>query len=412
MPRVELAFDDDTVFLEIEESRLLGVWEDPQGFRAPRFRELMRSALESPRDYPPLRQAMVPGDRVIIAFDVETPEAAIVLQEVATVLDASGVEEDDVKVLTAAPVSSAISDAAPAEWRWVRHDPSDRASLAYLASTANGRRVYLNRDLVDADFVLPIGRIGHDSIVGRRGPWSMLFPFLSDEESLRSIKPAANSSPLSSADGLNHLSREAAEVGWLLGSQFQIGVIPGRGGPSGILAGLAESVLNETDRVLNDVWTYRSTQRASLVIAGIQRPDGPTRIADIADGLTAAANLVQRGGRIALLSLANDQIGPALQRLLDREGSGESVARKLKGFEGESDYWAARRIAAAADWADVYLLSDFEPDVFEELAIISLSNSSQVRRLIESSESCVVLNYANGVRVTIAESDPDIVRLG
>ncbi len=68
------------------------------------------------------------------------------------------------------------------------HDPDDRAQIAYLASTKEGRRVYLNRLLTDADVVVPVGRLGYDPILGFRGPWSLLFPGLSDRETLRGLR--------------------------------------------------------------------------------------------------------------------------------------------------------------------------------------------------------------------------------
>ena len=56
--------------------------------------------------------------------------------------------------------------AGPAGVTFRTHDPDDRANLAYLATTAGGRRVYLDRDLTDADFVLPVGRLAYDPLLG------------------------------------------------------------------------------------------------------------------------------------------------------------------------------------------------------------------------------------------------------
>ena len=46
----------------------------------------------------------------------------------------------------------------------------------YLAATKEGRRIYLNRSVIDADVVIPVGRIGFHPIMGYRGPWSVIFP--------------------------------------------------------------------------------------------------------------------------------------------------------------------------------------------------------------------------------------------
>ena len=62
------------------------------------------------------------------------------------------------------------------------HDPADRRKLAYLATTGAGRRVYLNRTLVDADFVIVLSGRDYDPLTGYAGAEVAVFPALSDEE--------------------------------------------------------------------------------------------------------------------------------------------------------------------------------------------------------------------------------------
>ena len=54
-------------------------------------------------------------------------------------------------------------------------------NLANLASTKAGRRVYLNRSLVDADQLIVVGRFHYDPMLGYAGGLSDLFPALSDD---------------------------------------------------------------------------------------------------------------------------------------------------------------------------------------------------------------------------------------
>ena len=64
------------------------------------------------------------------------------------------------------------------------HDPTDRKKLAYLATTKAGRRVYLNRTLVEADFVVVLTGRGYDPLTGYAGAEAAIFPALADEETL------------------------------------------------------------------------------------------------------------------------------------------------------------------------------------------------------------------------------------
>ena len=53
---------------------------------------------------------------------------------------------------------------------WLVHDPDDKPQIAYLASTSEGQRIYLNRQLTDADIVIPVGTLAYDAHPGLSRP--------------------------------------------------------------------------------------------------------------------------------------------------------------------------------------------------------------------------------------------------
>ena len=59
--------------------------------------------LEVSRDYPPLRQSVVPGDRVTVAIDPEIPDVGIVFAAIAETLREAGVEGENLTVLLPSP---------------------------------------------------------------------------------------------------------------------------------------------------------------------------------------------------------------------------------------------------------------------------------------------------------------------
>src|SRR5262249_20354360 len=149
----------------------------------------------------------------------------------------------------------------------VVHDPDDRAQLAYLASTKQGRRVYLNRLLTDADVVVPVGRMGYDPDLGYRGPWSVLFPELSDRDTMRALRDR----PISPAgEDAREPARarldEALEVSWLLGTQFHLGLVPAAAGLLESVAGRDTSVRDQGIAALDQHWTFRAPARAEVVV--------------------------------------------------------------------------------------------------------------------------------------------------
>jgi hypothetical protein len=138
------------------------------------------------------------------------------------------------------------------------------------------------------------------------------------------------------------------------------------------------------------------------VVAGIGRPEQPTAIDDVARALDTARRLVQRGGKIVVLSRAEGEPGPALNRLIaaDDPRVGPNV---LRGHASDPDYPAARAIAKALAWADVYLLSGLAPNTVEDLSMIPLDRAEEARRLAATSRSCLVVSHADLTRGVVAD---------
>ena len=202
----------------------------------------------------------------------------------------------------------------------VEHDPADRSRMAYLSSTKEGRRVYLNRHVTDADVVIPVGRVGYDPVLGYRGPWSVLFPGLSDQDTgafYRHRLPA----DLPGRAAPPHRLDEPLEVTWLLGSQFHVGLFSGNLGMAEALAGLAEPVRDEGIRRLDRLWNFQAPARAECVVAGIGAAGAEAGIGELVEGLATASRLVNHGGKIVAVSRAG---GRSAHR------SSGSTARKMR----------------------------------------------------------------------------------
>src|SRR5271170_1140540 len=170
MMQVSVEYHDEQLDFEVSEPSLVGSWRGPAGLGPREQLSALVDGLENPRDFPALRQAVVPGDRVVVAWDPTIGEAGPVLKALAQLFEAAGVVDGCLTVLTSASGRRILERVLPRGVVLAVHDPNDRTQLAYLATTKQGRRVYLNRLLTDADLVVPVGRLGFDSLMGYRGP--------------------------------------------------------------------------------------------------------------------------------------------------------------------------------------------------------------------------------------------------
>lgn len=397
--RIVVDYQNEQLEFEVADDRVVGSFRGPSGLPEPDRTAAILDALVQPRDFPPVSAMFVPGDSVAIAMDSALPDASRVLAALLPIVREAVGDTGGITIVATPDGGTALSRAAPAGIPLVVHDPSDRNQLAYLATTKAGRRIYLNRHLTDADVVVPVGEIRFDPVFGRRGPWTVLFPDLSDLETRR--EHDAPPPPDSSTDPMARID-ESFEASWLLGSQFSLGFAPGRLGFAEVVAGLSTSVRDRGGAILERDWDFQAETRAELVVAGVGRPGERTGLADIVAGITAAAGLVQQGGKIAVLSRAEGAVGPALRRLIDA-GEPRLGAKALRSHEKDEDYSIAVRLNRALAWADVYLLSALDPQVVEDLSMIPLARAGEAARLAAGSRSCTFLSQAELARVRVAD---------
>jgi hypothetical protein len=374
--RVTVGYSGETADLDVPEGRLAGSWRGPSGVDPRELPRLVREALESPREYPPLRQVVVPGDRVAIPLGPGVPGAEVILAGVIAVLREAGVEPEGITVLAAPGPHAPGALHLPEGVARIDHDPDDRARLAYLASTGAGRRVYLDRLLTDADVVLPIGSLAYDPVLGFSGPWGAIFPGLSDRETVRAAAAGALPTLPGPGDPLPLLD-EAAEVGWLLGSLFHVAVAPGVRGVAAVLAGREDVVRAEGVRAVQAAWNLATDASAELVVAGIGVAGVPGTLEDLSVGLQSALELIRPGGASRIVALSE------IAELPDLAGGSPVAARLDRVLEG----------------AAVYLLSRLDPDAVEELGMVPVERLADVQRLVAASGSCAILSPADRFRV-------------
>ena len=388
--RVEVAFANERLALEVPPGSFFEVWEGPEGRPDVEIGRLVEAALESPSDFPPLRQAVVPGDRVAIVLDSDIPAPLSILTPIIHTLHRAGVESESIHIVVTRELETlSANDVAPCSISV--HDPDARDQIAYLAATPSGRRIYLNRELTDADFVLPIGLLGFAGDAGFRGPWSALFPSMSDAATMRATASGATVD-------------ESEEVSWLLGSQFHIGVLGGLSGVLKIVVGQQDAVRREGIRAVEEAWKFQPSRSSELVVLGVGGPNRPGDLTDIAAALASARRVVRHGGKIVVLSRARGTVGPAMRRLASLDNP-RTALQNLRGLEAEPDDVAAKQVADAVAWADVYLLSDLGEELTEDLAMIALGKPEEARRLVTTAESALFIGAADRARVASPPSN-------
>src|SRR5262249_47753037 len=159
----------------------------------------------------------------------------------------------------------------------------DRKRLSYLATTKDGRRLYLNRAVVDADQVVVLSGRGYDPRLGYSGAEGSLFPALSDEATLEDTNDRLSTAPPGAAPW--PLRQEAEEAAWLLGAPFFVQIIPGAGGTiAHVISGMADTS-REGQRLLDVRWRQVVAGPAGTVVATVSGDPARQGFRDLAAAL-------------------------------------------------------------------------------------------------------------------------------
>jgi nickel-dependent lactate racemase len=380
--------------------------------RAPRplsdAQALIAAALANPLQYPPLDQSVIPDDRIVLVLDRNTPCSEELISEVWAALERRGVPPGHVTILqpgdfrgqSPADPRRLLPEAVRSELRWRVHDPTQASSCTYLASTASGERLYLSRDLLDADVVISIGAVGFDNVLGYRGTSSVFYPGLSDVDAVRKAQGQGHDEL--TPDEPRPLRQIVEEVAWLLGAQFTLQVIPSAGaGIVDVLAGQADAVLQVGRRRVNDVWRIDVAQRPELVIAAIEADAAGHTWMQIAAALDILRRIVARDGRILLLTELAEQPSEGIRLIMDSR-SPRDVLQPLRAAS-PPDLISATQVAQALDWTNVYLLSRLDPQLVEDLFMIPLATEAEARRLISGEEPCAIVAGAQHASVRLLD---------
>lgn len=392
-----LRYGDEQLFsMELEPSRLAYRHEPPAPVAD--FASELKQQLESPLDFPPLEMAMVPDDRVVIVLARHTPGAAEIIAAVWSAIERRSVKPRDVTILQPASWDlgklpdprELLPSAVRKAMHWTIHDATDKKRERFLANSANGERIYLDCDVVDADFVLPIGAVGFDPLLGFRSAGSAIFPGLSNIDSMAKARGQDHAELRPEDD--RPLRQLQDEVAWLLGVQFGIQVLPSLGNlPAGIVCGALEATTSVARNWLSQYWLIAQPQRCEIVVASVTANAAGASWDEIGTALQAARNLVQRGGKIVLLTNLSAEPTDGFRYLQQSESPREAL--KPLRLEAPPDVTPASRLASAADWATVYLVSSLNPATVESLCMTPLV-ATEAARLLERGGSCLLLEAA------------------
>ncbi|MGB7347624.1 MAG: hypothetical protein WBD20_25600 [Pirellulaceae bacterium] len=372
-------------------------------------------ALQSPLEFPSIEAAIVDGDRVALAVDPNVPQVCEVLTGILKTLamtEAGGVDIvlwDEASDATMDAVREIAGNAATVH----RHDSCHRESLRYLAADKEATPIYLNRLLVDADFVLPVvssrtmDALGGHDLTG-------VFPSLADSATRHRHRQRMVNTEMANDDG------DEAQIPWLLGVHMIVAVdVNTNGSVADVVAGTPEAIRHKIkqEKSSSETSTQQDEQNAELVIASLDGDAQQQTWANAARALAAATRYVAVGGTIVLWTAIKQPPHGPLAHLDDiDDASTVLLTEPVEAFalgddnddESELDFprWD-EQLSTASTFARilaehrVVLRSLLSNDAVEPIGVGIVEDETQLVHLSKSFSSCGILRSAQFADSTV-----------
>ena len=396
---ITLSYGIDKAFTcDLPEERVEHVFSGPQPNT--QFREQLKQSLRAPLEYPALHQAILPDDQIVLALDPQTPCAEILIAELWNVLAQVGVSPSRITILESIhPWKSirsgyshdprrALDSSVQQQMQWKVHSDQVTEHCSYLATSSHGERLYLAKELLDADVVITIGTMAFNKLTGYRGTNSVLYPGLSSGESQRKSRGEGHQEL--QPENVRPLRQLMDEVGWLLGTQFTLQVIPdARGGVAYALAGLNEAVFREGCRLLNQSWAIQLSERVETVVLTLKPDPLFDPWEQFGKALATALDVVSHDGRLIILSELNAALSPGLSYLVEVMEPHDVIKWVLE--ERPVDMNVLTTLVQAVNSCHVHFLSHLEDELVEELFMSPLGSEEEVTRLLQFDHQCLFL---------------------
>jgi nickel-dependent lactate racemase len=359
--------------------------------------KVARRALQEPVGFPPLSAAVVPGDRIAIPIDVDVPHVGQIARGVIEAFMEAGIDAASIDIVamnseTIRLCREEIEPHAIALPNFVLHDPDDKENLCMVGLNKKKEPLTVNRTIFDADVVLPISgwRAG-------AGAFSGLYPGFSTTEAIGEFRTPEN---VTAAADVAKNVKAADEAGWLIGALMTLVVIPGHDDSvAAVVAGEPQAVAKRCEALYRSLWSMRSSQQVSLVIATISGGAEAQTWRNVGRALAAVEPLLDEGGAVAICSNLEAKPGESLSRLI-RGDDLEKVERRIL-HDSAADSVPAWHVVRALQRGPIYFLSQLDPETVEELGIAPIESVDDLARLAGRHESCVVIEDSQHAIITL-----------
>lgn len=370
--KIELGFGKGVQAVEIPDKNLRGILtpnDVPHGLMG---EEEVRRALSAPIGTPPLREIVKPGEKIaIITSDITRPMPTYtVMPPLLDELYAAGVKPEDITLVfalgshrkhTEEERRHLAGDRAFQEIHCVDGDVSD---VVHLGTTSRGTPVDIVRVVAEADRRICLGNIEYHYFAGYSGGAKAIMPGVSTRDAIQSNhKRMVQEEACAGRIAGNPVREDIEEAAALCGVDFILNVVLDEHKKIvKAVAGDVTAAHREGCKFLDGLYRKEIPQREDIVIVSQGGAPKDLNLYQTQKALDNAKHAVKKGGVVILVGSCKEGLGERVfEEWMTTSPSPESMIERI-GRDFQLGGHKAAAIAMVLQNADIYLVSDLEPD--------------------------------------------------
>lgn len=370
--KIELGFGKGVQAVEIPDKNLRGILtpnDVPHGLMG---EEEVRRALAAPIGTPLLREIVKPGEKIaIITSDITRPMPTYtVMPPLLDELYAAGVKPEDITLVfalgshrkhTEEERRHLAGDRAFQEIHCVDGDVSD---VVHLGTTSRGTPVDIVRVVAEADRRICLGNIEYHYFAGYSGGAKAIMPGVSTRDAIQSNhKRMVQEEACAGRIAGNPVREDIEEAAALCGVDFILNVVLDEHKKIvKAVAGDVTAAHREGCKFLDSLYRKEIPQREDIVIVSQGGAPKDLNLYQTQKALDNAKHAVKKGGVVILVGSCKEGLGERVfEEWMTTSPSPESMIERI-GRDFQLGGHKAAAIAMVLQNADIYLVSDLEPD--------------------------------------------------
>lgn len=363
--------------VELPEKNLLGVLKANKVELGLTGEAEVLRAMASPIGTPRLRKIVKPGETVaVVSSDITRPmPTALVMPAILDELYAAGARPEDITLVFGLGIHRAHAEserrklAGERAWNEIKAVDSNPDDVVRLGITRRGTPVEIDRRVAMADKRICLGNIEYHYFAGYSGGSKALLPGVSTARAIQ-----ANHRMMVMEDaraGLlegNPIREDIEEGAGIAGIDFILNVVLDEQ-KRVVFAAAGEPILahREGCRFLDRFYLKEIPKQADIVLVSQGGAPKDLNLYQTQKALDNARHAVRKGGIIILIGSCREGLGEDVfqEWMLSAAAPEELIQRVRRDFQLGGHKAAA--IAMALSQADIYLVSEMDPDFVRRL---------------------------------------------